>query len=483
MTARCALAVSVAALALVPQALAGGSFTSSDDLLNQIWDASVQTARDGVSPSVRLDRRNCAINLPLVILDGLVRDRCPYIGDIAVSGLTLLVSGTNASTVRAMIDWFASVQNADGSIPDSPIHDNTDVLIDYNAYWVEALYAYTLWTGDLTLVQSVFPNLVKLVDGLYPRHSDGSGLLLAWLSGADYAGIQRPGTRVAYFNAQYIRALGLAASLADWNGNQDRATAWRTRAAALATPFRNVFWDGPAGAFVDTPANTNVHPLDGNVFAILSGAATPQQQQSVLTYIQRTMSTRYGDVITDSDELYGDAWTTHGTTAIYPFISYYELLADYAAGADAYALGLIRREWGWMVQNGDGRMWETIDTSLGTALGPEPSYDHGWSSGAAPVLTSFVLGVQPASPGFTTFTVTPHPGDLDFARGDVPTPHGTIHVSWRMTNGQPLVTVDAPAGTTWANDPAAPAPKAAAPAKQVAKKKKPPAKKKPAAKG
>jgi hypothetical protein len=169
MTARCALAVSVAALALAPQALAGGSFDSSDGLLHQIWDASVQTARDGVSPPVNLDARNCTIDVPLVILDGPVRDRCPYIGDIAVSGLTLLVSGNNALTVRAMIAWFASVQNADGSIPDSPIHDHNDVLMDYNAYWIEALYGYTLWTGDLTLLNSVFPNLARLADGTCRR--------------------------------------------------------------------------------------------------------------------------------------------------------------------------------------------------------------------------------------------------------------------------------------------------------------------------
>ena len=40
--------------------------------------------------------------------------------------------------------WFASVQNLDGSIPASPIFNHTTVLIDYNAYWIEALYDYTL---------------------------------------------------------------------------------------------------------------------------------------------------------------------------------------------------------------------------------------------------------------------------------------------------------------------------------------------------
>ena len=43
------------------------------------------------SKPVGLDPRNCKITLPLVILDAPDRDRCPYIGDEAVSGLTLFV--------------------------------------------------------------------------------------------------------------------------------------------------------------------------------------------------------------------------------------------------------------------------------------------------------------------------------------------------------------------------------------------------------
>ena len=115
---RAAALCAVVACALVPaqQALAGGSFTSSDPLLNSIWQASVKTANDGISKPVGLDPRNCKIALPLVILDGPVRDRCPHIGDEAVSGLTLLVAGSHAATLRAMIAWFASVQNPDGSI-------------------------------------------------------------------------------------------------------------------------------------------------------------------------------------------------------------------------------------------------------------------------------------------------------------------------------------------------------------------------------
>jgi hypothetical protein len=126
-------------------------------------------------------------------------------------------------------------------------------------------------------------------------------------------------------------------------------------------------------------------------------------------------------------------------------MGYFELLARFETGLDVSALNLIRREWGYMLANGPRTtMWE----SIGPFGGPPPggSWDHGWSSGAAPALTSFVLGVQPVSPGFGTFTVRPHVGDLLWAKGSVRTPHGPIRVAWRLVGGKPLITVNAPAG-------------------------------------
>ena len=83
-----------------------------------------------------------------------------------------------------------------------------------------------------------------------------------------------------------------------------------------------------------------------------------------------------------------------------------------------------------------------------------PSWDHGWSSGAAPALTSYVLGVRPTSPGFATFVVSPHrDASVSAASGSVPTPRGDIAVSWHLVNGKLMITVDAPSGLVWTNRP------------------------------
>jgi hypothetical protein len=134
-------------------------------------------------------------------------------------------------------------------------------------------------------------------------------------------------------------------------------------------------------------------------------------------------------------------------------MTYFELQARFATDDDARAFDLVRREWGYMLASGPGTMWETIGPYGGRPTDRTPSYDAGWSSGAAPALTQYVLGVEPTSPGFRTFTVSPHLGDLRFASGDVPTPHGPISVRWEQTDGDLLLYVVAPPGTTWQNPP------------------------------
>ena len=67
--------------------------------------------------------------------------------------------------------------------------------------------------------------------------------------------------------------------------------------------------------------------------------------------------------------------------------------------------------------------------------------DHGWSSGAAPVLTQHVLGVTPSSPGFAACQIRPRTTGLAWARGDVPTPRGLIHVEWTQTKKRFTATV------------------------------------------
>jgi hypothetical protein len=331
---------------------AGGSFASSDPLLNTIWGDSIRTAGDAVVPGpLTTDAlgRPCAIDLRSVIVDGPVRDRCPYTADEAVVGPALDVSEPRWGTQKALLEWFAANQHADGEIPASPLRGGSVVLVDYSGYWVQALYSYVLTSGDVTTARHVWPALVKLLDVYYPAHTRG-GLFANDEGLADYA-FHRSGRLVAYYDAQYAFALGLASRLAAWVGHPGRAAAWARRRAGLAKPFVTAFWAASAGAFRDTTTDSSTHPEDAQAFAILGGLATPAQASSALAYLDGHEWRNYGNTVSDTSARDSPALVAI-RDRVYPFMTYFEVLARYAAGDDDSALELIRREWGYMARNG-----------------------------------------------------------------------------------------------------------------------------------
>jgi len=57
-----------------------------------------------------------------------------------------------------------------------------------------------------------------------------------------------------------------------------------------------------------------------------------------------------------------------------------------------------------------------------------------------------VLGVTPSAPGFAEATIRPFVGELSWAKGTVPTPHGKIEVSWNRKGGKTTLAVRCPRG-------------------------------------
>ncbi|MCB0135868.1 MAG: hypothetical protein KDD75_12240, partial [Caldilineaceae bacterium] len=65
---------------------------------------------------------------------------------------------------------------------------------------------------------------------------------------------------------------------------------------------------------------------------------------------------------------------------------------------------------------------------------------HGWSCAPTRDLVFYTLGVTPAEPGYAVARIAPRLGRLVWATGDVPTPHGMLHVEVRGDG----VTIDTP---------------------------------------
>jgi hypothetical protein len=466
------LLVAAVAVTLPPgPALAGtGSFSTSDPLLDTLWAESARTADMMLAEPTNLAPGLCSYPVGhTIILDGYVRDRCSWIGDLAVTGKTLLLTGQgDPRDIRFALETFAATQRDDGSIcpvigplcergvgvdgapcplngpPCEPL-----TLVDYQAYWIEVLRDYVLYTGDRDAARALLGTVERILDRYYASDTlDGLFQNNRAIPG-DYASINRRSRIVAYYNAQYVLVLQEGAQLARWAGRPDRAAAWEASAQTVAARVQSVFWDAAAGAFKDTPDAEVVHPQDGNAFAVLAAIGTPAEQRSALDYLSAHNAYDYGNSIVDDGRVWsGWPWGIQAERRVYPFMTFFEVMARFKLGLDTSAVELIRRLWGFMARKGPGTMWEVVGPYGTPNLFPAASLAHGWSSGVVPALTTQVLGLQPDGPGFARFIARPRPAGLTWARGDVPTPHGTIHFEWRRQKGSMTAKVSSPVAGT-----------------------------------
>ena len=108
---------------------------------------------------------------------------------------------------------------------------------------------------------------------------------------------------------------------------------------------------------------------------------------------------------------------------------------DHAGLFDKYATPQMRR---WRIvpeTQSFHEMWNGGDLS------------HGWCSTPLVQMSGRVLGVTPTSPGFKTLAIRPSLGDLTWAKGIVPTPHGDIAVFWALGRDRLQMDVTVPDGT------------------------------------
>lgn len=402
-----------------------GSFECSDALLNRIWETGART--------LLLCAQDTYMDTPWREQTQYIAGDSRYLQKYAFYSFGLsseLLTGYNILSGAWSQRW-----RADGAIRSRYptgwlLGPNTSAcLADYELEWVIMLGEYHRFFGDAEIVRRVYPNLRKLL-GLFDGYVGKEHGLLADVPG--WIVLDHPDTypldqrsEITGLNCLYHGALKQAAFLARTvAGDPAQAAAWEAAAGRIRTAVRR--WLRPASGSA--------------LFADSFGSPKCSQQTQVYALM-------YGLVDEAERDSVVEAVAAAGRMSEEAF-AYYVLYSVFD-DRPQWALDYIRRYWGEQMRsplfNGAWfEAWNIADWK--TDLG---STSHAWCSGPTALLPQKVLGVEPLEPGWRAFSVRPEPGDLEWAKGTVPSPYGAIRVEWkRLKGGAFQLDLNVPRGTS-----------------------------------
>ncbi|HEX8008744.1 MAG TPA: alpha-L-rhamnosidase C-terminal domain-containing protein [Trebonia sp.] len=444
-----------------------GWFLSSDNELNKIWYAGAYTVQvdTGMSDTAKswpystgeADQYNSQIPNAdpnqEVIFDGGKRDRDVWQGDLSVQAPVTYLSTGDTGAVDNSLSSLAAQQLPDGYMPAEGLvgpHNTGEERTygEYVTWFVNNMAVHYLYTGDKAYLDKWYPALVKAMAWLAQQQGSGGLISFAASGSCGHYGYGDCGTET-YINALYYRNLQQMATLATAEGKASDAAAYSAQAATVKNAINSQLWDATTGAYRLSVQTPDVYPQDGNATAILTGVASQQQADSALAYLRANDWSTYGSLDVSPQT------PNPVISPVYePMPSGFEATAR-LTGNDPNELGfdtglqLTRQFWGWMLSQDPGSTyWEKVAQNGTPQIGQFESLAHGWASAPTVTLTNQVLGVTPTSAGFATYSVVPHPADLSWAQGSVPTSHGGLAVSWTSNPGSFGLKITAPAGTS-----------------------------------
>ena len=388
-----------------------GSFRCSDDEINRIWDVAAYT--------MDLTTRE-------FFMDGIKRDRWTWSGDAIQSYLMNYYLRFDTECVKRTIRQLRGKD---------PVTAHVNTIMDYTFYWFKSIHDYYEYTGDVAFVREMWPRMVTLMNYVESRLNNqgmAEGQPDDWIfvDWVDFP-MHKRGTlcfeQILLMKA--METMALCAKLVLPTTPDGSPSAYRVKAEELRNKIKQTFWSYEQKAYYhaieDGTMNRPITKFP-NMFAILYGLAYEEERREIMQ-----------SVMLNPDV---PAITT-------PYMRFYELETLLIDGRHEQVLKEIRDYWGGMLREGATSFWEKyVPSESGTqhlAMYGRPygkSLCHAWGASPVYLLGKYYLGVRPTRPGYEEFEIRPSLGDLDWLEGDVPTPHGMIHVEMNRHEVKVLAT-------------------------------------------
>ena len=383
-----------------------GSFKSSDERLNKIWEVGAYTVH---------------VNMQDYLWDGIKRDRLVWVGDLH----------PEVSTVNTVFGYNDVVPSSlDLARESTPLPGWMSGISTYSMWWIVLHYDWYMAHGNLDYLKAQHDYLNGLVDQIRSKIVDGKEMMdgtrfLDWPSSEDSLAVH------AGLQAMTLLSLEKAAQLGVFLNDQSLID--RCNQSVLA--LRKV-----------VPVHNN--SKQAAALMALTGLMEPSQAYEDVLSVggAKKFSTFYGYYMLEAMAKAG-----RYTEAMDIISTYWGGMLDLGATTFWEDFNI---EW---LENA-GRIDELVPEDKVDVHGSyggycyegyRHSFAHGWASGPTSWLSEHVLGIKIAEPGGVAYTVNPNLGDLEFAEGTFPTQFGLIRVRHeRDANGQVVSQIDAPKEVT-----------------------------------
>lgn len=405
------VAACAVALELEPPEL--GSFSCSDERLNEIW---------------RVGRETVRLCLQDFLWDGIKSDRMVWMGDLHPEVAVVLRCFGALRVVPQSLDW---------------VRDHTSLpewmngIGSYSMWWLILQHDWWMQTGDLAYLEEQRAYLRGLLPLLMEQIGETGAV--TWRGGTFLDWPSSPNGRAveAGLHALLGWSLRCGAELCNALGEGELASDCRQHVALLRHN---------APALPPREEANRAGSKQAAALLILAGMAdaTTANEQVLARSPLESLSTFYG---------------------------FYTLQVRALAGDMAGALNVIRSYWGTMLDLGATTFWEHFEMFWADGvertdeLPTEGQRDlhrdygdycyvelrhflcHGWVTGPTAFLSEHVLGVRILESGGKRIQVVPDLGDVECVEGDFSTPFGLVHVRHQKNErGGVASHVEAPEG-------------------------------------
>jgi alpha-L-rhamnosidase len=398
------------------------AFSSSDTVLNKIWDLCKYTIK--------------ATSFAGIYVDG-DRERIPYEADAYINQLGHYYTDREYSIARLTNEYFIKHPTwpTEWILHTVPMFYNdfmyTGNIESVKAYY-EKLKQKTLisLSGNDGLISSKNCNeqimvelgftdpKVKLGDIVdWPPAQKDTGWKLATTEG------ERDGYEMkeinTVVNAFYIHGLFIMSELAGIVGNRNDSILFRTKADATLKTFNNKLLGTKTGIYVDGEGSEH-SSLHANMIPIAFGLVPEENKKNVIAFIKSR----------------GMACSVYGAQ--------YLMEGLYREGEADYALSLLTatndRSWWNMIRSGSTIALESWDIKYK----PNTDWNHAWGAAPANIIPRFLWGIEPAKPGYSVAVIKPQLSSLTTSSVKVPTIRGTIEGSFSSENGKDVFNIIIP---------------------------------------